>query len=247
MKKQISFLIVIGTVVLLPLSTFANTKVSDTLEVVYNISKLKPYIGLNFVYGNTKFYDNFGDFISELSDRNIETGSFFNTNNFGFSLNVGSQISRYLAIEGFFQQIYSGEKTKNIEYKLDSYSNQHIGIKTKQFDILSFGIDIVGYLPINHTRFSLMGSLGAGYYGTSFKITTEAYEFSGSWTGTPTKQSGTETEDNLGFRFGLGAQYAFSETWAIRSMIRYVKMDSDKENDVLNGIIDISTGLRYAF
>ena len=249
MKKQIALLTISSIIITLTLPTFADSNQPNDLSSVYEINRIEPYIGLNFVYNNMKFHDTTGDYLSNISGYNVETSEIFNVNHLGVNLNIGAQINKYFAVESYFQQTFSNKKVKIIEYKIDSFTNQHIGLETKNFKTLSFGIDLIGSIPVNTTNFSLICSLGGGYYEANYKFTAEAYEFYGDWIGSAdySQKNGSETENNLGLRIGIGTQYKLSERWAIRLLARYIKIFSNKEEDDLSGILDMSVGLKYTF
>lgn len=84
----------------------------------------------------------------------------------------------------------------------------------------SYGIDAMGYLPVAE-NVDLIASVGLGQY-----------EF----------RAGGD-EDDLGYRFGLGAQYSFNDNWAARAMVREVLVDSNTMDDML----EFSAGVRYSF
>ena len=101
-------------------------------------------------------------------------------------------------------------------------------------------MDALGYVPIKNSKFSFLGSMGIGYYNLhgKFEGTSYAYEIS---------ESDSDDENNIAFRIGFGGQYAFSERWALKGMIRYVALNYDDDEDVVEGLVDISLGARYTF
>lgn len=84
----------------------------------------------------------------------------------------------------------------------------------------SYGVDAIGYLPVAE-NVDLIGSLGIGQY-----------EF---------KAGGSE--DDIGYRVGVGAQYSFNDNWAARAMIREVFLDKD----VMGDMLEFAAGVRYSF
>ena len=53
-------------------------------------------------------------------------------------------------------------------------------------------------------------------------------------------------EDNLGFRFGVGAQYRINNHWSLNLTGRYVKIDNGSE-DVVEDLGELSLGVKYSF
>ena len=42
-------------------------------------------------------------------------------------------------------------------------------------------------------------------------------------------------------------QYAFSDNFAMRGMVRYVALDYDDDEDVVEGLVDVSLGIKLTF
>ena len=68
------------------------------------------------------------------------------------------------------------------------------------------------------------------HYSHILSYSDGIHEFSGS-------------DDNVGYRFGAGAQYNITGHWALRGMVRYVVLDSEYIDDML----EFSLGMRYTF
>lgn len=222
--------------------------------------EIKPYIGLNFVYDGMQFHDKFGNDVSDavlgildtsLETNFIQTKDLISNGYIGFNFNLGAQISNYLGVEGFFQKSYGyHHKTKDFVYETSYPWNQHDKIKVQELEMLNFGTDAIGCVPIVNSGFSILGSFGIGYYKFRMKATTTTYQFNrnnGSLNYSPRKYHESDEESNIGFRFGFGGQYAFSEKIAIRLMARFVEINSDKDEDVFDNMVDISMGLKYTF
>jgi len=191
---------------------------------------IKPYIGFGLSYDYAMLYDELGEEITYLTGYDIETSDLINTNHFGVNLNVGVQFNKYFATELFYQHTFNSKAT--IEF-LD-------GELMTKVSSNNFGADLIGLLPITDTNFSLIGSVGVGSYKFRVKETITEYTYG-------IEENYSESESNIGFRIGIGGQYDFSDNWAARFMIRYVGMNSDKEKDVVDGLMDISLGVKYAF
>ena len=83
-------------------------------------------------------------------------------------------------------------------------------------------------------RAMFVGGAAAGVgkyeFDVKLKYSDGIHEFSGS-------------DDNVGYRFGVGAQYNITGHWALRGMVRYVVLDSEYIDDML----EFSLGMRYTF
>ena len=190
---------------------------------------IKPYIGFGLSYDHAMLYDELGKEVTYLTGYDIETSDLINTNHFGVNLNFGVQFNKYFATEVFYQHTFNSKAT--IEF-ID-------GEFVSKVSSNNFGADLMGILPITDTNFSLIGSVGLGSYKFSVKETIAEY---GGF-----ESNYSESESNMGFRIGIGGQYAFSDNWAARFIIRYVGMNSDKKEDVVDGLVDISLGIKYSF
>jgi opacity protein-like surface antigen len=190
---------------------------------------IKPYIVFGLSYDHAILYDELGKEVTYLTGYDIETSDLINTNHFGVNLNFGVQFNKYFATEVFYQHTFNSKAT--IEF-ID-------GELVSKVSSNNFGADLMGMLPITDTNFSLIGSIGLGSYKFSVKETIAEY---GGF-----ESNYSESESNMGFRIGIGGQYAFSDNWAARFIIRYVGMNSDKKEDVVDGLVDISLGIKYSF
>lgn len=137
------------------------------------------------------------------------------------SINAGLKFNDYVGIETFYQ--------KSSQEKKNNYSGM---LKTKA-DFYAYGLDLVGFYPTYQKKVDLIGSLGVGWYDLKAKAKAPAL-------GIRTSSS----EDGIGFRFGLGAQYNITENWGIRGQGRYVLTEGA---DYINGIWEASLGFRYTF
>lgn len=141
--------------------------------------------------------------------------AFKNSLNSG-AINAGIKFNRYMGIEAFYQQSENGTKTVLNDIKTKS-----------KFD--AYGADVIGYMPV-HDKIDLLGSVGLAQYETNATI----MDYS---------EVAKASEDGLGVRFGLGAQYNVTENWGLRAMARYNWLDLDN----VNHITELSAGVRYTF
>lgn len=131
------------------------------------------------------------------------------------SINAGTSYNKYFGTEVFVQ-------------KSDTYHKKSEGEKFKtSFD--AYGLDLMGYLPLGCDQvFSLVGTFGLANYDFNFKSTG-------------TKNEG---DNGLGWRTGLGAQYALDDNWSVRAIARHVNFN---KIDGLDHMMEYSLGARYTF
>ena len=91
----------------------------------------------------------------------------------------------------------------------------------------AFGVDALAYIPLNE-RIDFIPSVGIGRYEVEVNID--------DW--------GSDSEDGLGLRAGLGMQINFNENIGLRISGRYVHLDDFESAD---NIMEFSTGLRFTF
>jgi opacity protein-like surface antigen len=128
-------------------------------------------------------------------------------------VNVGVRMFDYLGLEGFYQQ--SGQRKRNTSD--GSY----------KAEFLAYGLDLYGYEPLFCGNFNLLGSVGLANYRARFQYPDEKGKH----------------QNRIGYRFGIGAQYALTENWAVRVMGRYTYLGMER----LNNLKEVTAGLRYTF
>ena len=97
------------------------------------------------------------------------------------------------------------------------------GIKTSFY---ALGVDTIGYLPV-YDKVNLLGSLGLGFYDVTAKLA-----------------SIDTSENGLGIRLGTGIQYDLADNVALRSMLRYVKLNNF---DSMDDMMEVTAGIRFSF
>ena len=197
---------------------------------------IKPYVGFGLGYSGASFYDGPGEAVAALTGTNVKTEDLVNGDGLAIYLNAGVKFNQYFGVEAFYQHAFESEADMEF-YGLGGTLEDKA---ESDFSYNSFGFDAVGYLPINNSPFSLIGSIGVGQY--KFKVKEKETNYVLGVSGTT-----TDTESDTGFRFGVGGEYDFGNQWAARLMIRYVSLDSDEDKDLVDDIIDISLGMKYTF
>ncbi len=185
-------------------------------------AEVKPFAGLSI---------NYSEFDGDDADMDLVEDRLSS-----FTVNAGVQINRYFSVEAFYQKSTNEDKT-NTGYQLIATGNP-ASVKTKvKFD--AFGLDFKGYLPTSVNSLDVFGSIGVGKY--KFKESLIISDLV-----TSDALGDKYDEDNLGFRFGVGAQYRINNHWSLNLTGRYVKIDNGSE-DVVEDLGELSLGVKYSF
>lgn len=160
------------------------------------------------------------DYVRSMADIDKEKGITLAEEDLNaFAVSAGAKINKNFGVEAFYQQSEEGEK---------KFSN---GKTTDEYK--AYGVDLIGYLPVgSDEKLELLGSIGAGYYDADVKL--NVYN--------PPAQANAD-DQGLGLRFGVGAQYNFTQNWGARVMARYV----DTDIDGMDNMVDLTAGIRYTF
>ena len=158
------------------------------------------------------------DYVYSMSDiEKIDGVNAFEEDLNALALSVGAKLHQNFGIEMFYQKSEEGEK-------------KFVNGKTKD-EYQAYGLDVLGYLPVTE-KLDLIGSLGIGYYDVDIKAKTNSPAISADG-----------DDQGAGYRLGLGAQYNFTENWGARLMARYVDIDIDG----IDNMVDLTAGVRYSF
>ncbi len=158
------------------------------------------------------------DYVYSMSDIEKVNGiNAFEEDLNAFAVSAGAKLHPNFGVEMFYQKSEEGEKKFANGKTNDEYQ--------------AYGIDLQGYLPVAE-KLDLIGSLGFGYYDVDIKAKANSPAISADG-----------DDQGAGYRLGLGAQYNFTENWGARLMARYVDIDIDG----LDNMVDITAGVRYSF
>lgn len=142
----------------------------------------------------------------------------------GYKIYGGYQLNRNFAVEGGY-----------FDLGKFSFSSLPAGTLSGNIKIRGLNLDLVGTLPLSE-KFSVFGRIGANYAEA-----TDSFSGPGAVALASTSPSNRDT--NL--KVGLGVQYAFTESFALRA-----EMERYRINDAVGnkGDIDlVSIGLIYRF
>jgi OOP family OmpA-OmpF porin len=154
---------------------------------------------------------------TSISDRDRDSG---------YRLYAGYQFNRYWALEGGYFDLGKFGYTAN---------TLPAGSLVGDIRIKGVSLDVVGTLPLSE-KFSLLGRVGANYADTS-----DAFTGTGAVRVTNPNPSKRDTN----YKFGVGMQYAFNESLAVRLEAERYRINDAVGN---NGHVDMaSIGLVYSF
>lgn len=138
----------------------------------------------------------------------------------------GYQFNRYLALEGGYFNLGKFGYTA---------STSPAGSLSGQIKLQGLNLDVVGILPLTD-KLSAFGRVGVIYAQARDNFSS---------TGLVTRPVSSARESDTGYKFGAGAQYAFTDRMAVRA-----EVERHRINDAIGnkGDIDMATvGLVYRF
>ncbi len=154
------------------------------------------------------------DYIYDNADFKGDANSLKKAYNSG-AVNVGTRLGKYAGLEAYYQ--LSGHRKKDLTSTVTAKSKFH-----------SYGLDLYGYLPMDCAdKVDLLASIGLGNYNLTVKGLS----------------AGKYDKDHLGYRFGLGAQYNFTDHFSARVMGRYNYVNTS----YLDNMWEATAGVRYTF
>jgi opacity protein-like surface antigen len=159
---------------------------------------------------------------AKLTDTDDE--DLFKDKNNSISGVIGLKFNKNFGLEAFYQQ--SDKAKKSVDYGIAQMSTS--------LQYSAYGADFLGYLPVSQD-FEVLASLGLAQYDLKAKASGHLY-------GIPFSEK--DSEDSLGYRFGLGLQYNINQHLALRTMAHYIQLDKDED---IKHLTEISLGLRYMF
>ena len=103
---------------------------------------VRPYVGADYIFTHAKH----GGYAKRAKkDYN------------SWAVNLGTEISQYASLEGFFQQAFD-RKT-------------HLGTDTIKSEFYALGLDLYGRAPVMCSGFNLLASVGLADYNIKYKFT----------------------------------------------------------------------------
>lgn len=149
----------------------------------------KPYIGAEYDYVRANYKDDFDTVANE---------SFH-----GGDIHIGARVNKYLGFEVGYLDTAQAKKTNVLG------SGINTGVK-----LSGETLDAMGYLPINGSKFDLLGTVGVSHLKAELTLK-----------GAGGHASASETEYKP--RLGAGAQYWVTDNLNVRGIVRYQGADFD--------------------
>ncbi len=169
------------------------------------------------------------DFVSDTRDLDRSLNS--------VSFNLGWRPLRNFGIEAFYSTSLSEKKVVYTE----SYTHYPEFARGEyEVSYKAFGIDLLGYLPIND-YIELIASIGVGKYDAEAKIKVSAYEDTSHSKLRSTNS--TFTDSVTAYRIGGGVQFWLSKHLTFRAMARWTQLGGE----FMDYITEVNMGVRYHF
>lgn len=130
------------------------------------------------------------------------------------SVNAGVRVED-AGMEVFYQQAGSRKSHR----PADEGGNQKVKFH-------AYGLDLMGYLPVYQNDVDLLASIGIANYDVDFKSDTFK-----------------KSKSRAGYRFGVGAQYNFTDNFSARVMGRYNYLGMRN----LDSFAEVTAGVKFTF
>ncbi|MBR1948177.1 MAG: hypothetical protein IKA30_00110 [Alphaproteobacteria bacterium] len=197
-------------------------------------------IGADYVLGYSKFESkkyNLGEIINGGGDYKFSTSDFERRSN-SVSLNMGWRPFKYIGIEAFY--LTSLDKSQDENVLSNTYYPEYAGVE-KEVSYKSYGLDILGYYPMND-YIEFLASIGVGKYDVEADIVVSARDV--GVTPSIIRSKSQSFEDSVtAYRIGGGFQFWLSKHLAFRVMGRWTNLGGD----FIKYITEVNIGVRYHF
>lgn len=154
------------------------------------------------------------------------------------SIVIGTRPNKNFGIEAFYSRSYNKNKITRINNVSVGSENYHT-VEEFTNEYQAFGVDLLGYLPVTE-YFDFIAFVGVGKYyfdnNASFVVnyldSTPVDKFSQDY-----------SDDSLAWRVGGGVQFNIARGIVLRSMYRFIKLNSD----AVDYLQEFSVGIRFLF
>ena len=159
------------------------------------------------------------DYVYTAVDYEAGLDSFLDDGLHGVSPYAGLQFNKYVGAEVSYLRTEEAKK------------NPTTGVDGK-VRLSGYALDVVGTLPVTADEsVALLGSVGVGRYDAKASISGPGGSIGGS-------------DNDTGYRVGVGAQYQINPCWGVRAMARYIDVDFDGLTD---NLVQGTLGVNYKF
>lgn len=150
----------------------------------------------------------------------------------GYKLFAGYRFNQNLAVEGSWTDLGKFSATRNV-------TAPAVGSVTGNVKTNGWNVDVVGLLPLQN-NFTLYGKVGAFFSTTKTSLSTSGAVVLAAGTDPNRKKSETNV------KWGLGAEYDFSKTTALRA--EWERFENVGDNRTGESDVDLlSVGLQFRF
>lgn len=162
---------------------------------------------------------------------------------------IGTRPHPNFGIELFYNRSFDDNETISVDFNAlgtnagDPYGLHHL-VNTYVTKYQAFGMDVLGYLPITDF-FDFVAFVGLGQYYFDNEVRHDQAYVDGGIVGNPYVQglSSDFSEDKLAWRVGLGAQINIGRGLVLRSLYRYIHVNSE----LIKNMQEFSVGVQFVF
>ena len=248
--------VVLGKTVMCPCSAmydgYGKTMEKDLRKVKHNAERaietarnFKYYVG--FDYNKTQT-DTTGDNIkfdhiqfAGVDGLNVPANQMLDDQD-NIGIVFGVRPNRNFGIEAFYNRSYDENVVTQVNNNLINSPTHHT-VNTFVTKYQAYGVDLLGYLPVTD-YFDFIAFVGLGQYNFDNEATFEVHYLEGG-TGSPAVDRMTSdfSDDSLAWRVGVGMQVNIARGLVLRTMYRYIKLNTD----TIKNLQEFSVGIRFLF
>ena len=154
---------------------------------------------------------------------------------------IGTRPHTNFGIELFYNRSYNENTVTQIDNTTLGSTDYHM-VNTYISKYQAYGIDFLGYLPVTD-YFDFIAFVGVGQYYFDNEARFESHYLESGNQPAVDSADFDFSEDKLAWRVGLGAQFNIARGWVLRSMYRYIRLNTD----TIDYLQEFSVGLRFLF
>lgn len=154
---------------------------------------------------------------------------------------IGTRPHTNFGIELFYNRSYNENTVTQIDNTTLGSTDYHM-VNTYISKYQAYGIDFLGYLPVTD-YFDFIAFVGLGQYHFDNEARFESHYLESGNQPAVDSADFDFSEDKLAWRVGFGAQFNIARGLVLRSMYRYIKLNTD----TIDYLQEFSIGLRFLF
>ena len=154
---------------------------------------------------------------------------------------LGTRPHANFGIEIFYNRSYDDNKVTQIDNTTLGSTDYHM-VNTYISKYQAYGIDFLGYLPVTD-YFDFIAFVGLGQYHFDNEARFESHYLESGNQPAVDSADFDFSEDKLAWRVGIGAQFNIARGLVLRSMYRYIRLNTD----TIDYLQEFSVGLRFLF